>query len=151
MSSHFPATNPCQVTFPYNVFWASMTHSSSSLWSLIPLWLQGGDIKNRKWVNERVTYWIVRASCSPPPPPPRPSFRREKWAPCSAARRCAWCSSSSSPARPTTASVSWESWAWWSSEMWVLDCVFDPRSSSPLCVDLCTHKFAFIQNKGGGL
>lgn len=44
---------------------------------------------------------------------------RQRWAPCFAARRCAWCSSSFSPAQPTIVSVSWGSWAWWSSETWV--------------------------------
>ena len=46
---------------------------------------------------------------------------RQRWAPCFAVRRCAWCSSSFSPARPTIVSVSWGSWVWWSSEMWVTD------------------------------
>lgn len=46
-------------------------------------------------------------------------FAGKLWAHCSAVRRCVWCSSSFSPAQPTTVSVSWENWDWLSSEMWV--------------------------------
>lgn len=49
---------------------------------------------------------------------PPPTFR-PPWAPSFGARRCAWCSSSSSRAQPTTVSVSWGSWAWSSLETWV--------------------------------
>lgn len=76
------------------------------------------------WINTLAAAVISSQQCSQADlltsGPLFPSFSAGKsWAPCSAVRRCVWCSSSFSPAQPTIVSVSWESWDWLSSEMWV--------------------------------